>query len=746
MKTSSFRIRRRWLTTIGRRAVLAAGLLIALPVVAPPAHAADDDSYGNSLDWVPASATVYSSSLRVKQQIDAIAESNAWKKFLEIPSIAMGWQMAEMQINNPEGPAAMFWQLMELPENKQLAKMLGEMFSDEIVFYAGEDFPKFVELMSVLQGSRVAPMIEAMDIGGGEFVDPNEARIRAVAEAIEADPELLTTPEMVMAFKVKDADAAETQLKRLEVVANMAIQQSKAEVELEREEIGDVEYLVLNLDGSMIPWPAEAPANMPIDEETYESLKEIVSEKEVSVALGVWNNYVILSFGESTDHLAELGDEDLLVETDDFAPLLPHLEEEEGDLVGVSYISAAVMKHQALTPQDLDDTAEALDDAIENSDGIDDELKGELSEDLVEFADDMKPYLPKPGAIASCTLDTDAGFESYTYNWAENTRLDGSLPLELTNHLGGSPIIAVVGRGVHDPNAYALLAKWVGKGIGYFEGYGLAEMDEEDREQAKKALELVKPLLARIDKTTREHLIPALKDGQTALVIDADIKSNQWQKEMPKSYAELPMVELAIVVGVSDAAELKTAAKEYWAIAKDAVEVVRELDDEESIPEDFELPNPAKTETSDGAVYAWALPSDAEVDDQIALAVSIGKHVAAVASSPALAERVLAESAWKDLPVGDVEEPRAVVAGINFASLIDASAPWIDYAIRVNLAGEEAAASDPDEDDSQAAEICSQVKSGLEILKCFRGAWSETVKEDGVWMTHTVTVFEDIKE
>src|SRR5690606_28652078 len=150
------------------------------------------------------------------------------------------------------------------------------------------------------------------------------------------------------------------------------------------------------------------------------------------------------------------------------------------------------------------------DDALENSDEVDDELKGELSEDLVELADDLKPYLPKPGAVASCTLKTETGFESFSYNWAENTRLDGSLPLELTNHLGGSPIIAVVGRGVHDPKAYSLLAKWVSKGIEYFEGYGLAEMEPEDRAEAEKALELVKPLLARIDATTRDQLIPAL--------------------------------------------------------------------------------------------------------------------------------------------------------------------------------------------------------------------------------------------
>ena len=730
----------RLLSAAARPAALAAGMMIALP-----AFGADDEDYGNSLDWVPASATVYSSSLRLKEQIDEIAESNAWKKLIEIPSIAMGWQMAQMQINNPEGPAAIFWQLMELPENQQLAKLAGEMFSDEIVFYAGEDFPKFMELLSIVQGSRLAPMIEAMNAGNGGMVNPNDARMRALAEAVAEDPELLTVPDMVLAFKVKDKAAGETQLKRLEVVAKMALKNAEGKVELKRESIGDVEYLVLNLDGSEIKWPDDVPPGLAIDKETYETLQEIISKKKVVVALGVWNDYVLLSFGETTDQLEELGDADLLVETDSFEPLLPHLEEEEGDLVAVSYVSADVMKTQAISPEDLDDAAEAADDLLENADDVDDELKGELSEDLVEMADDLKPYLPKPGAIASCTLKNEDGFESFTYNWAENTQLNGSLPLELTNHVGGGPIVAVVARGVSDPEAYAKLAKWVGKGIGYFEGYGLAEMDDEERAHAEKVLEVVKPLLSRIDEATRDHLIPALEDGQAGFVLDADIRSKKWVGDMPESFTELPMAEIAFIVGVSDADELKEAGKAYWSIAKDAVEALKEFDESE-VPEDFELPAPEETETDDGTVFTWAAPSEAKLDDQIALSIAVGDHVAAIASSPNLAERVLTETPWEGFAVGDAEEPRAVAAGLDFPALIDAITPWIDYGVRVSVNGEEAASEDPADDDSQAGEILDQVHTGLEVLKCFRGVWSETVKEDGVWMTHTISKFEDIEE
>ena len=50
------------------------------------------------------------------------------------------------------------------------------------------------------------------------------------------------------------------------------------------------------------------------------------------------------------------------------------------------------------------------------------------------------------------------------------------------------------------------------------------------------------------------------------------------------------------------------------------------------------------------------------------------------------------------------------------------------------------------DDESQASEIIEQVHAGLDVLKCFRGVWSETLKEDGVWFTHTVSKFQDLEE
>jgi hypothetical protein len=214
---------------------------------------------------------------------------------------------------------------------------------------------------------------------------------------------------------------------------------------------------------------------------------------------------------------------------------------------------------------------------------------------------------------------------------------------------------------------------------------------------------------------------------------------------MPESFTELPMVEFALVVGVSDVAAFKQAMTEYGEIAQSAVDAIREKDPD-AIPADYEIPEPVEHEASGGTVYEWKLPAEAELDGKIALCGAIGDHVAAFATSPALAERVLAENSLEPAAaLGDAEEPRAMMAGIDFAGLIEAVEPWVAYAIRA-AHDEESVGNDPEEDDDDVKSVLTQVSMGMEILKCFRGAWMETREVDGVWVTHSITTFKDLED
>jgi hypothetical protein len=730
----------------GSRSRVAVPLLAALTALAacglasPRTEAADP--YHNSLDWVPADASAYSASFRLKEQIDIVAASNAWKKFREIPAVAQVWAMAEAQINNPEGPAAVFWQVMALPENQQMAKVLGEMFSDEIVFYAGADFAKFIELVQVMNGSRLAPMFQWLE--SAELGDPNQARLQMMLAAIEEDPELLNVPELTFAFRIKDREAATTQIARLEVMANLLLDQSEIGAKFERREFNDTEFLVLFLEGTMLPLPEETPFGLGLDDDTYEKLRDIIRQRQIYVAIGLWKDYIVLSIDNATEHLAKLGEGPAMATRAEFAALEQHRDRK---LVGVSYVSKEVVASQLIMSEDLEAMAEEFAAAFEGSAEVPDELEERISADLREAAGDFARYLPTAGPASAFQFLTETGFEGFSYSWTQQPGLDGSKPLELAQHVGGSPILAIAARGVDDPQGYDLLAKWAGKVYRYVEDFAVKEMGETEQEQFRHVMDAARPLIQRFDNVTREKLAPALADGQSALVFDADIASKQWHNEMPASFEPLPMAELGIVLGVSDREQLVEAMSDYRDIINDAIDIVREHHPDE-VSENAELPAPEVTESSAGTVYTWKLHSDLGLDPQVAPATAVNDHVGVIATSQALAERLLNEQPIAS-PAGalsDADQPRAVVVVFRWADLVSAVEPWVHYAVRHSMIGEDGAAKDPADDPQPVGEILDQVKTGLSILKCFQGVWAETTREGDAWVTHSTAVMEDLPE
>jgi hypothetical protein len=715
---------------------------------APVARAVEP--YGNSLDWVPSDASVYSASLRLKEQVDAVAASKAWQRFREIPAVAQAWMMVEMQINNPAGPAAMFWQIMALPENKQMAQVLGEMVSDEIVFYAGEDFIKLVELYQLINGSTASQLLVAIEEAraaasgqAGAVQDPNAARIPAIMQAIKDDPALLDVPELVFAFRIKDKNAAQTQLARLEILANMLLDQTGLGSKFERREFHDTEFLVLFLEGTMIPLPDQMPYGLNLDEDDYQKLRQIIREKELYVCLGLWNDYVVLSFNKSTEHLAALGQGPAIGARKELAPLARFRDRK---LSSVGYASREVVASQLIQSADLDEMVKEIDAFIRSSPSISDDLRERIGADLREAANDFRKYLPVAGPAASFGFLTDGGFESFAYSWTQQPGLESGKPLEIAQHMGGSPILGFAARGVDDPHAYDTLVKWIRKFYGYVENVGLAEMEEGDREKFQQAMDVARPLLARFDAVTREKLVPALADGQSAIVLDADIASKQWHADMPASFEPLPMFELGIVVGVSDREKLVAAMSDYRALINDAIDAVRQQNPDD-VPEGVEFPAPEEIAVSDGTLYAWNLNPELGLDPQVVPCAAVNDHAAVLASSRALAERALAVDPLEGATaLGDADAPRAMIVRFGWADLVSAAEPWVTFAIRQELAGEAAAAQDPANDPAEVEDICRQVTTGLSILKCFRGVWAESRREDDAWVTHSVLVVEDLDD
>ena len=77
-------------------------------------------------------------------------------------------------------------------------------------------------------------------------------------------------PNLVVGFKLKNTDLAKEQLIKLETIGNILLESNeKTKGHFKKTKVGDHEYLVLELDGAMVPW----------DEMPMDKLKEMEAEE-----------------------------------------------------------------------------------------------------------------------------------------------------------------------------------------------------------------------------------------------------------------------------------------------------------------------------------------------------------------------------------------------------------------------------------------------------------------------------------
>ena len=159
---------------------------------------------------------------------------------------------------------------------------------------------------------------------------------------------------------------------------------------------------------------------------------------------------------------------------------------------------------------------------------------------------------------------------------------------------------------------------------------------------------------------------------------------------------------------------------------------------------DFQIPAPKTKVTRSGTFYSYPLPESWGVDPQVNPTAGLSNDVAVVALSTQHAARLLASQPLKvdSGPLADRSKPLAGAAYINWAGLVDAVAPWVEFGVDKYL---ESQAGGPVPAGNRAA-VQSQVRTVLDVLKCFRGMTSATYMQDGVQVTHHESVFRDLEK
>lgn len=726
------------------------GAVLLLAIVAPAVPSLADELTTNAAAIVPADAAFLSATLRAREQYDRFVKSNAFTALKSLPAVRRALDSLEEQRSMPGSPFSMAETFMQLPENEQAVDVLADMVATDTFVYGEPSCISFLKLLQKLQELQGTAQLQA-ERGGADGLEA--AQKAAIVKGLAANLDLLVVPDVVWGFRTTKLPAAKSQLKRIEVLLKLVTQANPAMADaLARKPIAGGEVVTFTIQGDQLPWSEledELTAGLN-DTADLDKVLDRLRALDIVVALGVIGDRVILSVGDSIDHLQKLalpgsGRQGLL-DTPPFAKLQAH---KDKPLTGIAYVSDALadlnQESAASGFRMLDQAAAA---SIQQA-ALPAEAAADTRRLLAKAEKDLAPRLPKPGPWLAFSFLTAQGYEGYAWDWARNQPFDGSRRLDLLEHVGGAPLAAVVSRIKSDPALLDDLTGLASGGWGLFMKYGLPRADETDRERVEAFDKHVVPLGTKLMGVLRAKIVPALADGQVGLVIDAKTKSTRVQKDLPASAEPLPLLEPAIVLPLADPKLFRDGLSDLFALADELVAAARTMDPD-AVPAGYEVPAPEKAKVAAGSIWSFALPASG-LDPQLQPAIGVGDKAAVFSLVPAQAGRLLAAARMETgSQLAKFEEPLAGAAALDFAGLVDAVRPWVVYLTRYGCVQQRDGRVDADEelaaeDETPAAkEALAHVAVALEVAKCFRAATAETSITDEATVTHWRNVIRDL--
>jgi hypothetical protein len=292
-------------------------------------------------------------------------------------------------------------------------------------------------------------------------------------------------------------------------------------------------------------------------------------------------------------------------------------------------------------------------------------------------------------------------------------------------------MLVVASRQRRDLKLYDFGKRWLGRGLYYFERVGLPELEEEQQQTYQEVRGQVQPYLERFDQVTTQQFLPALSDGQQALVVDAQMATKQWHNEQPEAEEPLPLPSPALVLGVSDAAKLETAAKQYFQLAQEVMDRLHQQSPDE-IPE-IKIPAPSKREFSAGMIYYYSAPAEAGLHRWLAPNSGLSQQYLVLSVLPQQTQRLLQSNPLQATgPLSDPTRPLAVAVHIDFTAAIDALKPWLRFGLKLARENAEEAV------DQQVLlqMIETQSTEAFEILRCVNSYTAATYQDSEAMVTH----------
>jgi hypothetical protein len=700
---------------------------VVLLAVAAAAPAQTPDC---SLRKVPADAVFYSSSLRLGEQMDAFHKSKALAKLMALPAIKFAMQHGHEEASKPGNPAGQIMAFFHAPENQELAAVMHDLFRNEIFMYGGEDNVKLLSLVGSLSfGSRIDRMVKQMQ---GD--NSPEAQLKGVLDGLKDSLENIVAPDFVLGFRTTKPDSVKNLMPRLETALNKAMEKAPKELQskLKREKIGDADAIVFPFDGTMVPWEKTKIDQLEDEKDEYKPLVDKLKALKITVTLALKGDYVLLCMGTNSSAVAKFGQGTALATMPEFAPLAKFADKR---IASINYSSKKLAELTGTSTKDLAEMVKNAKEGLKQA-PLSDDLRDKIIKDLETLMKEVEITLPKPYATMGFSFLNGTGVEAYGYRFDSAAAVK---PLTITDNMGGTPFLAAAGRGEDATPSYKSFVKWLKIFYGHAEAAAAELAPEQIVDQMKAGLQQVLPYLQRFDEITGGQFLPALADGQSALVLDGQWKSKKWFPDLDQGGNELPMMEMGLLFGVSDAAKLVEAFAGYRKLINDIMDVARGFGVE--IPEDG-IPAPKSQAAGSATAYFWPMPPMGQ-DEAIQPTVAISKSLMTITMSMQHSTRLHSNKPlagdWKALANGNAVQE---VAWVDFTGLMKLARPWVE---KLGVPAMQMEAKDSAPEGMRKDDIPGLVSTLLDVVGCLKNSATVTYRDGNNTVTHSVTVVEDIK-
>ncbi len=745
-----------------------------------------DRQQQGSLNAVPQTTAFYFSTMNHQALLDRFFDSNAWSN-LKSTDVSRGMKKAYRRGKsrgyaeyNEDNPFAKYLKgygesigSVAFQSVWQIAK---EVVENELFVYVDNDAIEFSRAISKFQLSLLEALPEK------ELRDDEAAKekfLEAITESFGKNFKDVDCPTIILGARLDEPEEFKGMLELLQSLAEQgmtAIPKDYQWIKKWWQVVDKDGQFMMSLDVNLIDVPLDELLKE-IDDPKFAKLIQTFSDaKQLSVALGIVDDLLMLGIASDKAKLLNFGDGPLLVDTPLAKKLRGAIDNGE-TIVNVAYLSEDAARSMATLQNNTEMWKYSLKTVIRELDSKIEIDREQLTQDAMllvdELVTDWRKLAPTPGAAIAFSSLQDEGIRMSVMYKSKIKTFDGSKPLKLANHASRNTVALMAYRSAMMAEQYDFVSKWSAKAFNIFRTLSKGNIVQQLTKAAKTSaqnleglpednfaqlvgglLDGVEGLFAKFDKVTKEKFLPAIEGQEVGVFVDMVSGPNTWCADMKPSEEPLPLPLPAIVVGHSNAEAVIEAGTRYFEIANEGVLLARKAVEDfasEKVPDElaFEVPPPQRIEDDQDVSFRWNILVDQlRADASLQTGTRISKDWLLMNFHEGQAKRLTSASSDGNLfGPAQTTEPSAFLAFIDNRVLLQGVRQWAGYAATMTDENPfDMSEYDAERDTLQFSE--TQIREAIDslwaIAECFKGVSMRTWQAPEGMATEILLKFEDV--